>query len=77
MKFWTHLNIICLGYITNYDIEFSFLDKLSMSWNDQAAQSQNMTFSQRKSWAGKSSDFNYFSFNFNITLLAQFEIIIR
>ena len=44
------LNIIFLGrYKTSY-----FLNELSMcllAWYDKAAQPQNMTFSQRKSWA--------------------------
>ena len=35
----------------------------------QAAQPQNMTFSQRKSWAVKSSDINNFLFDFYFTSL--------
>ena len=33
-------------------------------WYDQAAQPKNMTFSQRKSWAEKSFDFDNFSIIF-------------
>ena len=40
---------------------------------DQAAQPQNMTFSQRKSWAEKSSDLSMF-IQFLITSLQKFDI---
>ena len=36
-------------------------------WYDQAAQPQNMTFSQPKSGAEKSSDVHNFSINFHFT----------
>ena len=52
IKFWI------LFYITNCNIHLSFLinyQRFSMQWYDQAAQPQNMTFSQRKSAAEKSS----------------------
>ena len=54
-----------LFYITNCNIHLSFLrnyQRFSKQWYDQAAQPQNMTFSQRKSGAEKSSDiYNFFN----------------
>ena len=63
-----------LFYITHCNIHLSFLrnyQRFSKQWYDQAAQPQNMTFSQRKSGAEKFPDNYNFSINFYFTFLSK------